>query len=38
MLLGRTAMQGHLIVDPDASFLTGRSIKRKFMKMIKNGE
>ncbi len=35
MLLGRTAMKSRITVDPEASYLTGRSILRTFLKDIK---
>jgi len=37
-LLGRTAMQGRLIVDPDTSYLTGMAIKENYIKDLKRRE
>ena len=30
MLIGRTAMQSHVLIDPDASFLTGRKLAKTY--------
>ena len=34
-LLGRTAMEDMLVVDPDKSYLTGKSIKENYIKDLK---
>ena len=34
MLLGRTAIQGMFLVDPDASYLTGRSLIKAYRKTV----
>jgi hypothetical protein len=36
MLLGRSAMKNFVVVDPAASYLTGKSVMRAFLKTIKN--
>jgi len=34
-LLGRTAMEGSLIVDPEKSYLTGKAIRHEYIKSLK---
>jgi len=36
MLLGRTAMEGRLVVDPGLSYVTGRRLARKYPKKSDN--
>jgi hypothetical protein len=35
LLIGRTAMDGNLIIDPERSFMLGRKIGRRYLKSIK---